>query len=127
VNERWKDRDILEGAVSGARTFTVPGAEPVALPFLVEYEVSGTGASEISYSLGAAEADETVVERPRLPWRATVRMSGMEAVPALTVVLGENGGRIESVIRVDGKEAMRSTAAGASGTLVCIVEPGGLD
>ncbi|MCX5203678.1 hypothetical protein OG897_19750 [Streptomyces sp. NBC_00237] len=127
MNERWKDPGILGGAVSGAETFSLSGAEPVPLHFLVEYEVDGAGASEISYTLGDDGAGETVVEQPRLPWRATVRMCGTEAVPALTVVLGEGGGRVEGVIRLDGAEAMRCTAVGASGTLVCIVEPGGLD
>ncbi|MEU1488184.1 hypothetical protein [Streptomyces sp. NPDC005752] len=51
-------------------------------------------------------------------------MTGAEAVPVLSVMLSEDGGRIEIVIRVDGVEAMRSTAAGASGTSVCVEEPG---
>ncbi|WP_433548762.1 MmpS family transport accessory protein [Streptomyces sp. CA-294286] len=127
MNELWKDPGVLGGAVSGARAFTVPAVESVAPVFLVEYEVDGTGVSEISYALGDADAAEKAVDRPRLPWRVTVRMSGFEAVPALTVVLGEGGGQVESVVRVDGREAMRCTAAGASVTSVCIVEPGALD
>ncbi|MCX5203135.1 hypothetical protein OG897_16975 [Streptomyces sp. NBC_00237] len=123
MNERWRDPDVLRGVFGGAEPFTVPSATNTQL-FLVDYEVSGTGASEISYAFGDADLGETVVEQPRLPWRATVRMKGFEAVPALTVVLGESGGRVESVIRVDGREAMRCTASGASATSVCIVEPG---
>ncbi|MFJ6695461.1 hypothetical protein ACIQM4_05260 [Streptomyces sp. NPDC091272] len=127
MNERWKDPGVLRGAVSGAESFTVPGLVTEGRPFSVDYEVSGAGAAEISYSLGDTDAGETVVERPRLPWRATVRMQGVEAVPMLSVVLDEDGGRVEGVVRVDGTEAIRCTAAGASGTLMCVAEAGGLD
>lgn len=80
--------------------------------------------SEIPYATGPGDADEVVVEGPRLPWRTSVRMTGAEAVPVLSVTPGEDGGRIESVIRVGDLEAMRSTAAGASGTSVCIAGTG---
>ncbi|PWS43682.1 hypothetical protein DKT74_15350 [Streptomyces sp. ZEA17I] len=125
MSDRWKDPGVLRGAVSGAEAFSLPAADGMAGSFEVEYVVTGVGVSEISYTTGPGDAGEVVVEGPRLPWRTTVRMTGAEAVPVLSVMLSEDGGRIESVIRVDGLEAMRSTAAGASGTSVCVAEPGG--
>ncbi|MFE7480478.1 hypothetical protein [Streptomyces sp. NPDC057552] len=126
MSDRWKDPEVLRGAVSGAEAFSLPAADAAAGSFEVEYAVTGVGVSEISYTTGpGGDAGEVVVEGPRLPWRTTVRMAGAEAVPVLSVMLSEDGGRIESVIRVDGLEAMRSTAAGASGTSVCVAEPGG--
>ncbi|MGA6171697.1 hypothetical protein ACPEIF_15775 [Streptomyces sp. NPDC012600] len=126
MSDRWKDPEVLRGAVSGAEAFSLPAADAAAGSFEVEYVVTGVGVSEISYTTGpGGDAGEVVVEGPRLPWRTTVRMAGAEAVPVLSVMLSEDGGRIESVIRVDGLEAMRSTAAGASGTSVCVAEPGG--
>ncbi|MFE7455792.1 hypothetical protein [Streptomyces sp. NPDC057554] len=126
MSDRWKDPEVLRGAVSGAEAFSLPAADAAAGSFEVEYVVTGVGVSEISYTTGSGgDAGEVVVEGPRLPWRTTVRMAGAEAVPVLSVMLSEDGGRIESVIRVDGLEAMRSTAAGASGTSVCVAEPGG--
>ncbi|MEU8560621.1 hypothetical protein AB0C45_03940 [Streptomyces cyaneofuscatus] len=125
MSDRWKDPEVLRGAVSGAEAFSLPAVDAAAGSFEVEYVVTGAGVSEISYTTGPGDAGEVVVEGPRLPWRTTVRMAGAEAVPVLSVMLSEDGGRIESVIRVDGLEAMRSTAAGASGTSVCVAEPGG--
>lgn len=125
VSDRWNDPGVLRGAVSGADAFSLPAVGAAAGSFEVEYLAAGEGVSEISYATGPGDADGVVVEGPRLPWRTSVRMTGAEAVPVLSVTPAEDGGRIESVIRVDGLEAMRSTAAGASGTAVCIAEPGG--
>lgn len=129
VSDRWDDPGVLRGAVRGADAFSLPAVGAAAGSFEVEYLAAGEGVSEISYATGPGDADGVVVEGPRLPWRTSVRMTGAEAVPVLSVTPGEDGGRIESVIRVDDLEAMRSTAAGASGTSVCslrrAVERGG--
>lgn len=93
----------------------------------VEYEVSGTGASELYYTVGPRTLGEMTVTEPKPPWRATVVMQGSNAVPMISAEPGDDGGSCVAVIRIDGKETLRGTASGASGTLVCVGEAGGFD
>ncbi|MER6095961.1 hypothetical protein ABT154_08850 [Streptomyces sp. NPDC001728] len=81
----------------------------------VAYEVLGEGTADIAYR----EADaEDIVRNVRLPWRKTVRLP-QGTTPAVSVTLGERGGRAGCGLTVAGRHVMRSTAEGAFGRGNC--------
>ncbi|MEU3975247.1 hypothetical protein [Streptomyces bacillaris] len=86
----------------------------------VEYKVAGTGVRTLVYGTGqgTATAQETV-DVPGLPWSKGLELKGVATSPTVSMILGEEGGRAECVILVNGREAHRATADGAFGTATC--------
>ncbi|WP_199863584.1 MULTISPECIES: hypothetical protein [unclassified Streptomyces] len=91
------------------------GRGPATAQTEVAYEVLGEGTADIAYR----EADaEGIVRNARLPWRKTVRLP-QGTTPAVSVTLGEKGGRAGCGLTVAGRHVQRSTAEGAFGRGSC--------
>ncbi|MGK5630270.1 hypothetical protein [Streptomyces sp. URMC 123] len=87
----------------------------------VEYEVTGSGVIDLTYGVGnQGELSSETVKNPTLPWRKKLTMKGIVTVPDVSVLLGENGGQADCVIRVNGKETKRATAKGEFGVASCV-------
>ncbi|WP_181006619.1 hypothetical protein [Streptomyces sp. ZL-24] len=52
-------------------------------------------------------------------WSKGLELKGVATSPTVSMILGEEGGRAECVILVNGREAHRATADGAFGTATC--------
>ncbi|PSM44681.1 hypothetical protein C6Y14_00600 [Streptomyces dioscori] len=117
----WKDAGVLDGAISGPpRSFVTGGGTRLR----VEYRVTGEGVAELNYTPTGQEGEEEVgVDEPRLPWSMEVFMPGPIAIPVLGVTLGEDGGRAELVVLVDGRESARVTVTGRSAIGICVADP----
>ncbi|MFJ9808721.1 hypothetical protein ACIRTB_10845 [Streptomyces sp. NPDC101158] len=87
----------------------------------VAYEVLGEGTADISYR---AAGVEDLVRNARLPWRKTVRLP-QGATPAVSVTLGEKGGRASCGLTVAGRHVQSSTVEGVFGRGTCAGESSG--
>ncbi|GGZ51790.1 hypothetical protein [Streptomyces bluensis] len=84
----------------------------------VTYEVTGTGAADITYQ-ARGEAGRTVtVGASDLPWRKTVEVP-LGTEPVIGITLGDKGGQVRCALAVRGEHVQSATATGAFGRATC--------
>ncbi|MFE5614917.1 hypothetical protein ACFQ69_00240 [Streptomyces sp. NPDC056470] len=96
--------------------------KPRAVPTAeVTYEVTGTGAVEISY-LARSEAGTATVERAvTLPWKKSVQVP-LGKAPTVAIILDGKGGQASCTLAIRGHHVQRATAMGVFGRATCTGE-----
>ena len=92
-----------------------PGKPPVPTA-AVTYEVTGTGAADITYESTGGKA--SVARAAQLPWKKTVRVP-LGRSPLVAITLGEKGGRAGCSLAVDGRHVQAASAYGRYGRATC--------
>ncbi|WP_228979949.1 MmpS family transport accessory protein [Streptomyces sp. DH12] len=91
--------------------------------YQVTYEVTGANIESISYNGGGGDAMNPkleTVEKPKLPWRKTVTLRGIEAPLVTPVSVSYDGARSTCKITHDGKVLKEASGKGAAATLSCV-------
>ncbi|KUH37978.1 MULTISPECIES: MmpS family transport accessory protein [Streptomyces] len=91
--------------------------------YQVTYEVTGANIESISYNGGGGDAMNPkleTVEKPKLPWRKTVTLRGIEAPLVTPVSISYDGAQATCKITHDGKVIKEASGKGAAATLSCV-------
>ncbi|MET9608268.1 hypothetical protein ABZZ17_24945 [Streptomyces sp. NPDC006512] len=104
------------------------------LPFLrkrgtkVTYEVTGTGSFEVSYSVGdPLKGEQKQVKAGVTPWKQDVVMSGIDAMPMLTIITSNPehpDGWLQCTISIDGELAVEGAVSSRSASATFTALPG---
>ncbi|MPY63545.1 hypothetical protein FNH08_42235 [Streptomyces spongiae] len=84
----------------------------------VTYEVTGTGAADITYQARGKTGKSITVDAAALPWRKTVEVP-LGTEPLVSITLGEKGGQLRCALGIRGKHVQSATAAGKFGRATC--------
>ncbi|MFF0553835.1 hypothetical protein ACFYUL_33270 [Streptomyces sp. NPDC004311] len=94
----------------------------------VTYEVTGTGSFEVTYAVGdPLKGEEKHVKAGVTPWKQEVVMSGIGAMPMLTIVTSgpeHPDGWLQCTISVDGELAVEGAVSSRSASATFTALPG---